>query len=195
MWDKEYDCEEYVYGTEPNDFLRENVHLIPKGKILSLAEGEGRNAVFLAKLGYQVTAVDASLVGINKAKTLAALNNVDIDFIHADLADFELGNSKWDAIISIFCPMPPSFREQLHHKVSRGLKRGGIYITEAYRPEQAHRNTGGGEDETLMQTKETLLQELKGLSFEFLEELEREVLEGKNHTGTGSVVQAIAKKE
>lgn len=195
MWDIRFNCEDYVYGTEANDFLKENVQHLPKGKILSLAEGEGRNAVFLAKLGYQVTAVDSSIVGINKAKQLAQLNKVNIEFIHSDLADFKLGEACWDGIISIFCPMSPDFREALHQKVNRGLKKGGVYLVEAYRPEQVHRDTGGGDDATLMQTKETLTQELEGLSFQFLNELEREVIEGKFHTGTGSVVQAIAKKE
>ena len=87
MWDERYSAEEYAYGTTPNEFLVEKVNCIPKGKVLSLAEGEGRNAVFLAKQGYAVTAVDASLVGLNKARKLAEENDVVVEFIHADLAD------------------------------------------------------------------------------------------------------------
>ncbi len=76
MWDERYSAEEYAYGTKPNQFLEEHVNQIPKGKVLSLAEGEGRNAVFLAKQGYSVTAVDASIVGLNKARKLAEENSV-----------------------------------------------------------------------------------------------------------------------
>ena len=89
MWDERYSAEEYVYGTSPNNFLEANFSSIPKGKVLSLAEGEGRNAVFLAKQGYSVTAVDASLVGLNKARKLAEDNGVVIEFIQADLANYD----------------------------------------------------------------------------------------------------------
>ena len=89
MWDERYSAEEYAYGTNPNKFLEANVSSIPKGKVLSLAEGEGRNAVFLAKQGYSVTAVDASLVGLNKARKLAEENGVIVEFIHTDLAEYD----------------------------------------------------------------------------------------------------------
>jgi 2-polyprenyl-3-methyl-5-hydroxy-6-metoxy-1,4-benzoquinol methylase len=107
VWDERYSADEYVYGTSPNEFLVEKVSCIPKGKVLSLAEGEGRNAVFLAREGYSVTAVDASLVGLNKARELAEKNDVVVEFIHTDLADYDLGEDKWDGIVSIFCPLPP----------------------------------------------------------------------------------------
>ena len=102
MWDQRYSTEEFAYGTKPNEFLEANVSHLPKGRVLSLAEGEGRNAVFLAKQGYEVTAVDSSLVGLNKAQKFAADEGVIIDFVHADLAEFDLGQNKWDGIISIF---------------------------------------------------------------------------------------------
>jgi 2-polyprenyl-3-methyl-5-hydroxy-6-metoxy-1,4-benzoquinol methylase len=107
MWDERYSAEEYAYGTNPNEFLEANVSSIPKGKVLSLAEGEGRNAVFLAKQGYSVTAVDASLVGLNKAKKLAEDNGVVVEFIHANLADYDLGENQWDGMYLYFvrCPL------------------------------------------------------------------------------------------
>jgi 2-polyprenyl-3-methyl-5-hydroxy-6-metoxy-1,4-benzoquinol methylase len=128
MWDERYSAEEYAYGTTPNKFLEENFNCIPKGKVLSLAEGEGRNAVFLAKQGYSVTAVDASLVGLNKARRLAEENGVVVEFIHADLADYDLGENKWDGIVSIFCPLPSSLRRELYKKVIAGLKRTGVFF-------------------------------------------------------------------
>ena len=195
MWDERYSAEGYAYGTAPNQFLKENVHSIPKGKVLSLAEGEGRNAVFLAQLGYSVTAVDASLVGLNKARNLAEKNGVVIECMHADLADYDLGNNEWDAIVSIFCPLPSSLRIALYKKVVTGLKRDGVFLLEAYTPDQLKHGTGGGNSVDMMQTKESLNNELAGLEFTHLIELERDVIEGIYHTGTGAVVQAIATKK
>ena len=195
MWDERYSEKEYAYGTKPNEFLKMNIYSIPKGKVLSLAEGEGRNAVFLAKKGYSVTAVDASLVGINKGRKLAEKNGVKIDFIHADLTEYDLGKNQWDGIISIFFPLPSLIRKVLHEKVVRGLKKGGVFLVEAYTPEQLKNGTGGGDSIDLTQTKQSLNLELTALSFEHLVELDREVVEGIYHTGTGAVVQAIATKK
>jgi len=192
MWDERYSAQEYAYGTNPNNFLEANVSSIPKGKVLSLAEGEGRNAVFLAKQGYSVTAVDASLVGLNKARKLAEDNGVIVEFIHTDLAEYDLGENKWDGIVSIFCPLPSSIRKQLHKKVEAALKRNGVFLLEAYTPAQLKYGTGGGNSVDLMQSKESLRLELAGLKFKHLIEQERDVVEGIYHTGIGSVVQAIA---
>ncbi len=195
MWDERYGAEEYAYGTNPNQFLEENVNHIPKGKVLSLAEGEGRNAVFLAKQGYSVTAVDASIVGLNKARKLAEENGVVVEFIHADLADYDLGENKWDGIVSIFCPLPSSLRKQLYKKVEAALKRNGVFLLEAFTPNQLKHGTGGGSSADVMQSKESLSLELAGLKFKHLIELERDVIEGIYHTGISAVVQAIASRE
>ena len=195
MWDERYSAEEYAYGTTPNEFLVKKVRCIPKGKVLSLAEGEGRNAVFLAKQGYAVTAVDASLVGLNKARRLAGENGVTVEFIHADLAEYGLGENRWDGIVSIFCPLPSLLRKGLYKKVIAGLKQGGVFLLEAYTPDQLKHGTGGGDSVDVMQSEESLRRELAGLKFKHLVELERDVIEGVYHTGIGSVVQAIATKE
>nr|CBI71179.1 hypothetical protein [uncultured bacterium] len=195
MWDERFSVEEYAYGTVPNDFLVEKVGCIPKGKVLSLAEGEGRNAVFLAQQGYAVTAVDSSLAGLNKARKLAEENRVAVEFIHADLADYDLGENKWDAVVSIFCPLPSQLRKELYKKVVAALKPDGVFLLEAYTPAQLKHGTGGGNSVDVMQTKESLRIELAGLKFKHLTELERNVMEGVFHTGIGSVVQAIATKE
>lgn len=195
MWDERYSAAGYAYGTSPNEFLKANVNSIPKGKVLSLAEGEGRNAVFLAKEGYSVTAVDASAVGLDKAKRLAEENEVVVQFIQADLADYVLGENEWDGIVSIFCPLPSSIRKQLYRKVEAALKRNGVFLLEAYTPDQLKHGTGGGNSLDVMQSKETLSIELAGLKFTHLRELEREVVEGTYHTGIGAVVQAIASRE
>lgn len=194
MWDERYNTEEYAYGTEPNDFLKMNIDAIPKGRVLSLAEGEGRNAVFLAKQGYSVTAVDSSSVGLDKAKKLAKENGVHIELIHSDLAEYEIGENQWDGIISIFCPLPTSLRKLIHKKVVCGLKQNGVFLLEAYTPKQLEYGTGGGNSVELMQSLDSLSSELKGLSFKHLLELERQVIEGIYHTGLAAVVQAIGTK-
>jgi SAM-dependent methyltransferase len=195
MWDERYSSDEYAYGTTPNEFLVAEHIYIPKGKVLSLAEGEGRNAVYLAKLGYAVTAVDASVVGLNKAKKLADDNNVVVEFIHADLADYDLGENAWDGIVSIFCPLPSWLRKDLYKRVLSGLKVNGVFLLEAYTPEQLKHGTGGGNSIDVMQSEKSVATELAGLTFKLLAELERSVIEGRYHTGIGSVVQAVAVKE
>ena len=195
MWDQRYSSDEYAYGKEPNHFLEENYEVIPKGKVLSLAEGEGRNAVFLAKQGYSVTAVDGSAVGLRKAEKLAKENGVEINLVHADLAEYEIGENRWDGIVSIFCPLPSAQRKSMHRKVIAGLKSGGVFLVEAYTPDQLKYGTGGGNSADAMTSKESLIHDLEGLKFIRLTELERSVVEGSYHKGIGAVVQAIALKE
>lgn len=194
MWDERYNSEEYAYGKNANDFLCENYKAIPKGSVLSLAEGEGRNAVFLAKQGYHVTAVDSSKVGLKKAEKLAKENSVEINLIHADLLDFEIGIDIWDGIISIFCPLPSKVRTIVYQKSVLGLKVGGVFLLEAYTPKQIEYGTGGGNSIDTMTTKESLEEDLTGLRFSKLQELERNVIEGSYHHGLASVVQALAYK-
>jgi SAM-dependent methyltransferase len=195
MWDERYGSEAYAYGKEPNQFLAEHFQAMPKGRVLSLAEGEGRNAVFLARQGYAVTAVDGSAVGLKKAEQLAREHGVEIELVQADLLEYEIGENCWDGIVSIFCPVPAGPRTALHRKVVAGLKPGGVFLLEAYTPEQLRYGTGGGPSLDTKTSRESLIEDLRGLTFTHLAELEREVVEGAYHTGLGSVVQAIAVKE
>ncbi|BCL75766.1 SAM-dependent methyltransferase [Jeongeupia sp. HS-3] len=194
MWDERYSTDDYAYGTTPNGFLADNVAALPKGRVLSLAEGEGRNAVFLATQGYAVTAVDASRVGLEKAGRLAEAHGVEIERLHADLAEFDPGEACWDGVVSIFCPLPSRLRKALHRKVVAALKPGGVFVLEAYTPAQLQHRTGGGSSADTMVTAAMLRDELAGLDFRHLRELEREVIEGTYHTGLGAVVQLIAVK-
>ncbi|RNC82467.1 MAG: class I SAM-dependent methyltransferase [Phycisphaera sp.] len=194
MWDEKYSVEHFIYGTKPNTFLAEHANQISRGTVLSLAEGEGRNAVFLAELGYEVTAVDGSQVGIEKARQLAASRNVEIEFVHADLNDYHLGESAWDGIISIFCPVPRDVRKQLHTQIASALKPGGVFLLEAYTPAQLQHGTGGGDSAELMTTASELREDLHELQHLQVQELERAVVEGTHHTGLGAVVQVIAKR-
>lgn len=194
MWDERYRGEDYVYGTAPNDFLRGQVGHIPAGRVLCLAEGEGRNAVFLAEQGFGVTAVDQSSVGLAKAERLAAERGVEIDAIVADLADFVLEQDAWDGIVSIFAHMPAPARRHIHREVVRGLRPGGVLVLEAYRPEQLQYKTGGPPVVEMMMDLDGLRTELTGLEFEFAAETVRDIQEGPLHHGPGAVVQVLARK-
>ena len=194
-WDERYAQENFVYGTVPNDFLKENADHLPKGKVLCLAEGEGRNAVYLAQLGYAVTAVDSSKVGLEKAQKLARQQGVEIETLVADLTEFDLGTNQWDAIVSIFCHLPPPLRRDVHCRVVVALKKGGVLLAEAYTPRQLDFKTGGPPVRELLVEPDVLREELKGLQFIQLTETEREVHEGILHFGKGAVVQVIAIKK
>ncbi|MBN2638716.1 MAG: class I SAM-dependent methyltransferase [Bacteroidales bacterium] len=196
-WDQRYSEEEFIYGKEPNDFLRENFMKIPEGKVLFLAEGEGRNAVFLAKQpGYEVTAMDSSSVGMKKAKELAEEQGAALHTIVADLNDFDLGEEQWDGIVSIFCHLPFDLRKDVHKRIIRALKNGGVLLSESYVQKQLDYKTGGPKTtDLLVKDLPTLKSELMGLQFEHLVETVREVHEGRLHFGKGAVVQVIAKKQ
>jgi len=194
MWDEKYSAEHYIYGKEPNRFLAEHAAELPPGDVLCLAEGEGRNAVYLAGLGFSVTALDRSQVGMDKAQRLAAEKGVEIQTICADLADFDLGQARWDAIVSIFGHVPPDVRHKVYGSLHEALKPGGVLLLEAYTPDQLGRGTGGPRTADLLLTADMLRAEIPGLDFLYLEELEREVIEGTGHTGLSSVVQLIARK-
>lgn len=195
MWDKRYSGEEFVYGTEPNAFLAQMAdRLPPGGRVLSLAEGEGRNAVFLAGRGHSVTAVDASSVGLAKAHRLAAARGVEIATRVADLAHYAIEPAAWDGIVSIFCHVPEAIRADLHRRVVAGLKPGGVLILEAYTPEQLGYGTGGPKEIERTMTLDALRTEFASLEVEHAAELEREVIEGRYHSGLGAVVQFVARK-
>jgi SAM-dependent methyltransferase len=164
QWDERYSASEYVYGTEPNDFLREEYHRIrPGGKVLCLADGEGRNGVFLAQQGFDVTSVDASQVGLEKALALAKANDVMITTVHADLADYDLGVDQWDAVVSIFCHLPPDLRSHVHNAVTSSLRTDGVVILEAYTADQLSFKTGGPPVAALMMSAQQLRHDFEAL--------------------------------
>jgi SAM-dependent methyltransferase len=195
IWDQRYGREEFFYGTEPNDFLRAHAQLIPKGgTVLCLAEGEGRNAVYLASLGYRVTGVDGSAVGIAKLRKLAAQQKVSVTAIVSDLGAFEIAPDAWDAIVSIWCHLPVPLRSRVYRACVAGLKPGGTFLLEAYHPRQLTFKTGGPPTADLMATLDALRGELDGLELIEARELERMVQEGQGHHGQSAVVQVVARK-
>jgi SAM-dependent methyltransferase len=195
LFDQRYAAPGYFYGTEPNEFLRaQSVRLSARSEILCLAEGEGRNAVFLAHQGHQVTAVDRSAVGLAKAARLAAEKNVRLATRVADLASYEPGTGTYDAVVSIFCHLPAAIRAPLHHRVRRALRPGGWFLLESYTPDQVGRGTGGPPDPALLAHAAELERELEGLEILIAEEKLREVVEGVGHTGLAAVVQLLARQ-
>lgn len=193
-WDERYSDKDYAYGTEPNSYLASVIDRIPRGRVLSLCDGEGRNGVYLAQQGCEVTAVDASAVGLRKARRLAAERGVTIHTVVSDLARFRIEPESWDAIVSIFCHVPPDVRAPLHRRCVEGLKPGGVLILEAYTPDQLEYGTGGPPSAELTMQLDVLKRELADLEFLHGVELERDVIEGKFHTGKGAVVQVVARK-
>jgi len=197
IWDERYNSESFFYGTQPNDFLVEQSRFISeKASVLCLAEGEGRNAVYLASLPTQpeVTALDSSSVGLEKAKKLAESKNVRIHTQFADLNDADLGEQTWDAIVSIWCHLPSALRAKLHLKVIRALKPGGVLILEAYTPAQLNFKTGGPQDLDMLMSLDTLKIELAGLDLLVAQEKERDIQEGQGHSGPSAVVQIVARR-
>jgi SAM-dependent methyltransferase len=195
MWDERYSSAEYAYGTEPNDFLRAVAPRLPVGNTLCLGEGEGRNAVFLAGLGHHVTALDASAVGLEKARALAEARGVSLRTLHVDLSQYTIEPNAWDLIVSVFCHLPRDLRVRVHEGVAAGLRPGGKFVLEAYTPGQLSLNTGGPPSLRMMMDLGSLKRELAPLAFEHAAELQREVCEGRYHHGTGAVVQIIATRE
>ncbi|MGB5445861.1 MAG: class I SAM-dependent methyltransferase [Psychromonas sp.] len=199
MWDQKYNEKGFIYGTEANDFLKSESFRIPqKGRVLCLAEGEGRNAVFLALQGYSVTAVDQSEVGLIKANKLALEYGVEITTVVADLSDYDFGIEVWDGIVSIFAHVPLILREKLHTQVVRSLKQDGIFILEAFTEEQLIMNGIGGppaSQKELFMSLEQLRCELQSLELISGVEVQRTISEGKHHQGESAVVQVVACKK
>ncbi|MBS1809964.1 MAG: class I SAM-dependent methyltransferase [Acidobacteria bacterium] len=194
MWDERYTSEEYFYGTEPNDFLRANAARIPKGRVLCIADGEGRNGVWLAEQGYDVTSVDLSAVGLEKTQKLAASRNVSINTVQADLAEYEIQPDSWEGVVAIFSHLPTSVRHHLYPQAVAGLRSGGVLLLELYTPKQIEYGTGGPRDLDLLASLEDLRQDLDGLQLEIAQELEREIHEGNHHYGLSAVVQILGIK-
>lgn len=191
-WDERYTAAHYVYGTEPNAFVAAVAGHIPTGPVLCLAEGEGRNAVFLAQLGHATTAVDLSSVGLRKAQALAAARGVPLTTVVADLAHYSIAPGAWAGIVATWAHLPPPLRRTVLGAAVAGLQPGGVFILEAYTPAQIAFGTGGPKDPALCMTLAALREELAGLDFLIGRECERDVIEGSCHTGRAAVVQVLA---
>jgi SAM-dependent methyltransferase len=196
MWDKKYSKVDYAYGLNPNDFLKDSVKNIPKqGNVLLLGDGEGRNGVWLAQQGFDVTSLDGSQVGLNKALKLAEDKKTSIKVIHADLNEYQFEYASWDAIISIWCHIPSELRVKIHQESIKSLKQGGVFILEAYTPNQLGKGTGGPPVKDLLVTLDSLNKDFAELTIINGQEVERDIQEGQGHSGMSSSVQFIGLKK
>lgn len=195
MWDQRYAEPGFAYGENPNDFLVEVAERLPRnGRVLCLAEGEGRNAVWLAERGHSVVAIDASVVGLNKARGLAERRGVTIETIVADLRDHVIEPASFAAVVAFFAHFPPDLRPVVHEKAARALQPGGVLVLEAFRPEQLEYGTGGPPTRALLYTLEDLRGDLAGLRLDIAREVVRPIHEGRYHDGPSAVVQILAER-
>jgi SAM-dependent methyltransferase len=194
FWDARFGEDGFVYGEAPNDFLREQVQALPAGDALCLAEGEGRNGVFLAECGHRVIVQDISPVGLAKAERLASQRGVSITTRCSDLNDDDLAVGGVDLVVAIWMHLPPSLRTRVHRRMVQVLRPGGTLILEAYTPRQLALGTGGPPLLELLIEPEELRQELVGLELLILEETRRSIAEGPYHHGDSAVVRVLARR-
>ncbi len=195
FWDQRYSGDDLAYGQAPNEFLLSMASRLPEtGNALDIGAGEGRNALFLASRGLHVLAVDQSQVGMQKAQQLAQERGLTLRTQAVDLQDFDAEHNSFDVISSIFVHLPTKLRAAVHQRVGTWLKPGGVFLLEAYAPDQIKRGTGGPKDPSLLASLDVILGELSGLEVEHQAALVRNVTEGQFHTGEASVVQVLARK-
>ena len=194
FWNERFSKKEYVYGELPNQFFKQEIENIPLGKLLLPAEGEGRNAVFAATLGWQVTAFDPSIEGKKKAELLAKKNKVSIDYKIDNYEFVNYPENSFDCIGLIYAHMHPLKRNEYHKKIAAFLKPGGILILEGFSKKQIKNNTGGPQNVEILFSQEELNSDFD--SFSELEIFENEVVlnEGAFHQGIASVIRVIGKK-
>ncbi len=168
--------------------------LRPGQDALSLGEGEGRNALWLASQGLKVTAVDLSSVAMNRLAEQAASAGLPVTAVQADLSQWPIAAASWDLIVSVWCHLPSPLRRVVHRGVVEGLRPNGTFLLEAYTPDQVSRGTGGPSNPDLLPTPELLEQELHGLTIVSLRAFSRDINEGALHRGVGDVVQLVARK-
>lgn len=200
FWNQRYRDDEFAYGVEPNEFLKEQLGLIPAGRILFPGEGEGRNAVYAAKSGWQVDAFDWSDEAKNKAVKLAERFGVSVDYQVGDLGQIDLPDSAYDAVALVFVHFPADKRRQFHRLLLRSLKPNGTVILEGFRKEHIRWNSqnervGGPKYPSMLFSIDELQDDFAGLEISVLEEKEVELNEGLFHVGTAAVIRLIGHKK
>ena len=195
MWNKRYAVSEYVYGKNPNQFFKEQIEKLSPGKILLIAEGEGRNAVFAAKLGWQVDAYDFSEAAREKALKFAESENVEINYTIADLQNVELKEDYYDTVGIIFLHLQEDLRELVHAKTQLSLKSGGVLILEAYEKEQLKYTSGGPKDIDLLYSLEDIFTDFQDMEIQKFTKETLSLDEGPIHTGPASVIRFVGSKK
>lgn len=194
FWNDRYGAEEFAYGTLPNDFFKVELSKLEPGSILLPAEGEGRNAIYAAKNGFNVSAFDISIRGQKKALHLAKSQKVEIDYSIARLQDFDFGKEKFDAISFIYVHMESDTRTYVHTKAVNALKPRGRIILEAFNKNQLGNESGGPKDIDWLFSKDQIKDDFKDLKIEILEETQTTLAEGPYHSGEADVIRFVGVK-
>ena len=199
-WDDRYKTEEFAYGIAPNNYLREQIEKLETGTILFPAEGEGRNAIFAAKLGWEVSAFDISEEGRNKAFLLAKNNDVSIDYQVGELETLDFHNEQFDAIALIYAHFPATIKSENHRQLDQLLRKNGIIIFEAFSKKHLeyvtkNEKVGGPKDIESLFSIEEIKADFPNYEIIELEEKEIELNEGLFHNGTGSVIRFVGRKK
>ncbi len=201
MWNKRYVAEAYAYGIAPNVFFREAIEKYSlKGKMLLPAEGEGRNAVYAAKKGLDVTAFDISKEGRNKALKLASKENVTINYELGEFFDLDVVNHQYDSAALIFAHFPPPLLSKYYKKVGELIRPGGMIILEGFsknnlKLREQNPNIGGPDKIEMLFSKESIQEDFPDFEIIQLEEVKVELAEGDFHNGTGSLIRFIGRKK
>lgn len=198
-WEERYSKEGYAYGTEPNDFLREQLEQRKPGKILFAAEGEGRNAVYAARQGWTVSAFDISTQGRAKALQLAEKNNVHLDYLVGELPTLPYLPNTFDALALIFAHFPANIKSSYHKILSTLVQPGGVVIFEAFSKDhleyrKQNERVGGPTDIASLFSTEEIQSDFTGYEIILLEEKVVYLNEGPHHSGTGSVIRFVGRK-
>ncbi|MEW5893600.1 MAG: class I SAM-dependent methyltransferase [Pseudomonadota bacterium] len=196
FWDSLYTDEAYVYGTEPNAFLLSQRHRLRPGQtVLAMADGEGRNGVWLAEQGLKVHAVDFSPVAQAKARRLAKARGVEIEFEQADLLQWDWGRARYDVVVAIFVQFANSAQQPaLFARMREALKPGGILLLQGYRPEQLRYGTGGPSSADNMYTEAILREGFAGFEILHLVAHDSFISEGYKHHGMSALIDLVARK-
>lgn len=199
-WNERYNKEAFAYGKAPNNYLKEQLAQLNVGPILFPAEGEGRNAVYAAKLGWSVSAFDISIEGKNKALQFAAANNVTIDYQVGELQSLHYQPEQFDAIGLIYAHFPAEIKSYYHKTLDKFLRKGGTIIFEAFSKKHLDYNSknekvGGPKDIATLFSIEEIQADFANYDFTELKETEIELNEGLFHNGTGSVIRFVAQKK
>lgn len=196
FWDGRYATEDYIFGTVPNVFLASQSALIRPGmRALSIADGEGRNGVWLAEQGAQVHAVDFSTAALEKARKLAAERGVTLDFEQADILEWRWPDAAYDLVAAIFIQFaPPPERDRIIDGIRRCLKPGGLLILQGYTPKQVEFGTGGPPHAANMYTEALLREWFGDWDILHLAEHESVISEGSHHHGMSALIDLVARK-
>lgn len=195
FWNERYGKDEFIYGKQPNIFFAEQIVTLDPGKLLLPAEGEGRNAVYAAGLGWEVTAFDFSEAGKQKAEKLAEETGVNIRYHIAQATDFQAEAESYDAIALVYAHFLPEVRKKAHQQAVDWLKPGGRLIVEAFHPRQMKRNSGGPRNPEMLYSKEILSEDFSALKEVLLEEKVIQLSEGKHHEGEADVVRFVGERK